>query len=112
MFAMPPHRLTGLLSAVAFMLLLLAPVLASATTISSPTDHMAGGMMIHGDGSTHDKDDNLDCWQQCLSSCSSHCAPPLPALSFGQAAKAPHVTQPASLYRPLFPSGLHRPPKA
>lgn len=112
MFAMPTHRLTGLLSAVAFMLLLLAPVLASATATTTPPDHMAGGMMIHGDGSSHDTDGSLDCWQQCLSSCSSHCAPPLPMLSLGQPTKAPHASQPASLYQPLFTSGLHRPPKA
>ncbi|PSL14655.1 hypothetical protein CLV44_107106 [Marinobacterium halophilum] len=106
----PAYRLTGLLSAVALLLLLLAPVVASATTI--PPGSMTSGMMAAGHDHADSQDSAPSCWQQCMSSCSSHCAPLLPALALGPAAKATHITLTPNLYQQLFPSGLHRPPKA
>lgn len=106
----PAYRLTGLLSTVALMLLLLAPVIASATTL--PAGSMVSGMMAPGHDHADSHDNSSSCWQQCLSSCGSHCVPLLPTLSLGQSAKGAHIALPPNLYQPLFPSGLHRPPKA
>ncbi|GAA0689891.1 hypothetical protein GCM10009104_15550 [Marinobacterium maritimum] len=110
MFATPAHRLTGLLSAVALLLLLLAPVLASAAPM--PAGQMANGMMAHGHDSSYSEANEHSCWQQCLNSCTSHCAPVLAALPLASVTSTSHGPMRPDLYQHLFPSGLHRPPKA
>ncbi len=110
MLETPAHRLTGLLSAVALMLLLLMPVLVSASPM--PAGHMASGMMTHGHDGSHNEAGDLSCWQQCLSSCTSHCAPVLASLPLASPTSTAHGPVRPNLYQHLFPSGLHRPPKA
>ncbi|GAA0788302.1 hypothetical protein [Marinobacterium sediminicola] len=110
MFDMHAKRLTGLLSTAALMLLLLMPVLASASPM--PADQSASGMMAHEHDCSDSSDGELACWQQCLSSCTSHCAPVLTGLPELSSAGNVHGALPPNLYHPLFPSGLHRPPRA
>lgn len=107
MFDTPAHRLTGLLSAVALLLLLLAPSAAPM-----PAGQMANGMMAHQHDSSHNESGDLSCWQQCLNSCTSHCAPVLAALPLASITGTAHGPMRPDLYQHLFPSGLHRPPKA
>lgn len=106
------QRLTGLLSAVALLLLLLMPVLASVAPM--PAGHMTSDMAMQGQGHDHAQasNGNFDCWQQCLDSCTSHCAPVLTALPMVFTAGNIHGSAPPDLYQPLFPSGRHRPPIA
>lgn len=107
----PVYRLTGLLSALALILLLLAPVLVSVSAAPMSGDMAAGGMMAHGHDSTQDEDSSQSCWQQCLNSCSNHCTPVLTSLPLAhQTAHRLGQSRP-NLYQPLFPSGLHRPPR-
>lgn len=110
MFDMPAHRLTGLLSAVALLLLLLTPSLVTAAPMTS--DHATTGIMAHGHDSSHNEAGDPSCWQQCLNSCTSHCTPLLVLLPLATAVGSPHGPMRPNLYQRLFPSGLHRPPKA
>ena len=104
----PIHKVTGLLSALALILLLLTPTLVSAMPVQADS---ATGMMAHGHSSDHNNDSAHSCWQQCLSSCASHCTPVLSATVLNQVAQQTLGYSQPNLYRHLFPSGLHRPPK-
>ncbi|WP_010325081.1 hypothetical protein [Marinobacterium stanieri] len=97
-----------MLSALALVLLLLAPVLVSAVPVSND---VAVGMMAHGHDNQHGEDGSLSCWQQCLNSCSNHCTPVLTSLPLAHQASHRLGQSRPNLYQPLFPSGLHRPPR-
>ncbi|MET4000217.1 hypothetical protein [Marinobacterium sp. MBR-109] len=107
----PANRLTGLLSIVALALLLLAPVMASAVPLHP--EQTVGSMSAH---SHHHSDDSTNehfsCWQQCLSTCASHCGPLATALTLALPAASMQTPLPPDLYQPIFPPGLQRPPKA
>ena len=104
------QRLTGLLSAVALLLLLLMPVLVSVAPM--PAGHMTSDMAMQGHDHAQANNGDFDCWQQCLNSCTSHCAPILTTLPMVVTAGNVHGAASPDLYQPLFPSGRHRPPIA
>lgn len=107
----PANRLTGLLSIVALVLLLLAPVMASAVPLHP--EQTVGSMSAH---SHHHSDDSTNehfsCWQQCLSTCASHCASLVTDLTLALPAASTRAAQSPDLYQPIVLPGLQRPPKA
>lgn len=112
MVKLPAQKLTCLLSTVALLLLLLllAPVSVSAPPMHG--SHLSDNMMSHGPMSSHADESDGVCWQQCLSSCTSHCTPVAGATLPRRVADSAHAPMPPNLYQPIFPSGLRRPPKA
>ncbi|MBV0933117.1 hypothetical protein [Marinobacterium weihaiense] len=108
---LPAPRLISLLSALALLLLLLAPVITAAVPMTDPS-----AQHLHATDMPHDSDQQhqtaADCWQQCMASCASHCAPLVPGIALATAAGSVHGTLPPDLYQRLFPNSLHRPPIA
>lgn len=111
MFDHPANRLTGLLSVVALVLLLLAPVMASAVPLHP--EQVTGSMTDHAHHhSTDDSGESASCWQQCLSSCASHCAPLATGLTLALPAASTRAARSPDLYQPIVLPGPQRPPKA
>lgn len=111
MFDHPANRLTGLLSAAALMLLLLAPVMVSAVPLHP--EQAVGSITSHAQHhSTDDTGEGASCWQQCLSSCASHCAPLATGLTLALPAATTRAARSPDLYQPIVLPGLQRPPKA
>lgn len=107
----PANRLTGLLSIVALVLLLLAPVMVSAVPLHP--EQAVGSMTDHAHHhSTDDTVEDASCWQQCISSCASHCAPLATGLTLALPAASTRAARSPDLYQPIVLPGPQRPPKA